>query len=241
MAFAWSWSALESYETCPKKHWHTKVRKDVTDPPGEDATWGKQVHAAMANRIAKGRALPPEMPYEHQIEKVMRHSDRTVVTTRVEQQMAVTEDMTPCQYFDKQVDPWCRSVADVLKVREQDGLARLVDWKTGRGKFYRDPVNGEHIATEPGQLRLSAAVVFAHYRTVDLIWAQYVWLQEDVVTEEAITRADLPNFWSGMLPRVDRMEKAYDTTDYPPKPSGLCKKHCPVTSCPYHGVGSGSR
>lgn len=235
--FAWSWSALESYETCPKKHWHTKIKKDYVEEAGEAATWGKQVHAAMADRISKGKRLPNAMPYDKHIDDVMQNSDRTQVITRVEQQLAVTEDMQPCKYFDKQVDPWCRVVADVLKLRIQDGVARLVDWKTGKGKFYPDPVSGENVA-DSDQLRLAAAVMFAHWPEINMVWTQFYWLQEDVVTNEIVWKADLSKFWSRLLPRVDKMQEAWRTTEYPPKPSGLCKRHCPVTSCPHHGIGS---
>lgn len=237
MAFAWSWSALESFETCPKKHYHTRIKKDYVEPEGEPMKWGKQVHDALANRISKGRRLPETMPYDKQVDEVLKNSDRTQVVMKTEQQLAVTEDMRPCEYFDKRVDPWCRVVADVLKIREDAGVARIVDWKTGKGKFYPDPVTGENTC-DSDQLALSAAIVFAHYPKIDTAWTQFVWLQEDVVTDALITRADLPKFWSRMLPRVDKMEQAYRTTEYLPKPSGLCVRHCPVTGCPYHGRGN---
>jgi len=238
MSFAWSWSALESFETCPKKHWHTRIKKDYVEAPGEAAEWGKQVHTALADRISRGKELPREMAaYEKHVEPVLAHADNREVTIQVERQLAVTEDMRPCAYFDKRVDPWCRVVADVLKVREKDAVARLVDWKTGKGKFYPDPVTGENKA-ESDQLKLSAAVVFAHFPKLNAVWTQFVWLQEGVVTDEIVVRADLPRFWTAMLPRVDRMAEAARTVEYLPKPSGLCKRHCPVTSCPYHGVGN---
>ena len=243
MPFAWSWSALEGFETCPKKYYHTRIKKDYVEPDSEAQTWGKQVHDALANRINKARKLPETMPYEKHIEEVLKNSDRTLVSTKAEQDLAVTEDMTPCQFFDRRVDPWLRAKVDVLKVRLQDGIARIVDWKTGKAenerypKYYPDPVTGKNVPTSD-QLKLSAAIVMAHYPEIDVAWTQFVWVEHDVVTDEMVTRADLPKFWSKMLPRVDKMEQAYKTTEYLPKPGGLCKNHCPVTGCPYHGRGS---
>jgi hypothetical protein len=236
MAFAWSWSALDNFETCPKKYWHTRIRKDTKEPEGEAMMWGKQVHEALAERVSKGRKLPDTMPYEKHADMVLENTDRTKVVLKVEQQLAVTEDMRPCGYFDKQVDPWLRVVADVLKVREDKSVARIVDWKTGKGKFRRDPFTGRFVS-DSDQLLLSAAVVMAHY-PVETVWTQFFWLQEDVVTDAIFTKEDLAPFWNRILPRVDRMENAYKTTEYPPKPSGLCVRHCPVTGCPYHGKGS---
>jgi hypothetical protein len=44
--------------------------------------------------------------------------------------------------------------------------------------------------------------------------------------------------WNRLLPEVKKMEQAYVTLDYPPKPNGLCRNYCPVKSCPHHGKGN---
>jgi len=44
--------------------------------------------------------------------------------------------------------------------------------------------------------------------------------------------------WNDLNPELAAMLEAWRTTTYPPKPSGLCMRYCPVTSCPYHGKGS---
>jgi hypothetical protein len=54
-----------------------------------------------------------------------------------------------------------------------------------------------------------------------------------------MTRADLPSLWEGLAPRLEAMELSSITGDYPMHPSGLCKRFCPVTSCRYHGIGTG--
>jgi hypothetical protein len=34
------------------------------------------------------------------------------------------------------------------------------------------------------------------------------------------------------------MQKAVRTNNFPPRPSGLCKRHCAVTGCQYYGKGA---
>ena len=34
-AFSWSYTKLKNYETCPKRHFHYDVRKDIKEPEGE--------------------------------------------------------------------------------------------------------------------------------------------------------------------------------------------------------------
>jgi len=49
---------------------------------------------------------------------------------------------------------------------------------------------------------------------------------------------DMMPLWAGLMPEINQLAEAHRTTTYPPKPSGICVRHCPVTSCPYHGKGS---
>jgi hypothetical protein len=98
-----------------------------------------------------------------------------------------------------------------------------LDWKTG--KILEDGV----------QLALMAACVFAHHPQIQKLRTEFVWLKEDATTRADFTREDMVKVWAGVLPRVEVLEKAYKTTDFPPTPNNLCRKWCPVTSCPYHG------
>lgn len=223
--FYWSWSRLQSYETCAKQFYHTDISKDVPKTTSEAQTWGNSVHNALAARIMNAKPLPSGMDqYEPWVTRVMKDWDRTKVTINCELKLAITSDFEPCGYFDKQKQVWLRVVADVLK--RADDVALLVDWKTGKRKDDLD------------QLALSAAIVFAHYPEVQAIRSEFVWLQEDVTTSAKVHRSHLPEIWQRLLPRVHKMEKAIDLSDFAPNPSGLCKRHCHVVSCPYHGRGS---
>lgn len=223
--FAWSFSALEGFETCAKKYYHNKIKKDFPDFAGPQANWGLQVHKAMADRITKAKALPEGMrQWEKWIDWAMENSDRTQVVTRAEHKLAMTERLQPCDYFDKRLPVWFRTVADVIKIRVP--YLRIIDWKTGKFKEGSD------------QLLLTAAAAFAHYPEATHALCQFVWLQDDLKTEELFSRDDFPWFWQRMLPRVGKMQQAALTSEYPPNPSGLCKKHCSVTSCAYHGKGA---
>lgn len=223
--FFWSWSRLQAFETCAKQFYHQDIAKDVPRRASEQQTWGNAVHAALANRIMHAKPLPAGMEmYETWVDRIMADWDRTKVTIECEQKLAITKDFQPCEYFDKDKTVWLRIVTDVLK--RIDNIALLVDWKTGKRK------------DDLEQLAVSAAVVFAHYPEIEVIRSDFVWLREDVNSRAIIWRRDLPLLWQKMLPRVQRMEKSIDLTDFPPNPSGLCKAHCSVTSCPYHGKGS---
>jgi hypothetical protein len=105
-------------------------------------------------------------------------------------------------------------------------VALVVDWKTG--KVLEDPV----------QLMLMAQCLFSYYPELTHVRSSYIWLKEDCETPEVFTREEVASQWVDLLPRVTAMENAAKAQDYPPKPGFLCKKYCPVTSCPHHGKGN---
>lgn len=214
--FAWSHSALSSFETCPKKHYHIKIKKDVSDPPGPDAQWGLRVHKALEDRLKKGTPLPPSMAgYESIVRKIEGISGEPLVET----QFAITREFKPTGWFDK--DVWCRAVIDAGKVGITNGL--LVDWKTGKMKEDSD------------QLKLSALIGFAHIPTLQSIASSFVWLKDKKMTKDMFSREQIPVLWQEFMPRVTRMEKMIEAGEFPPMPSGLCRRHCPVKSCEFHG------
>jgi ATP-dependent helicase/DNAse subunit B len=49
--FAWSYSRLKSYETCPYKHLRIDIMRDVKEPESDDLKWGNRLHDAMARAI----------------------------------------------------------------------------------------------------------------------------------------------------------------------------------------------
>jgi hypothetical protein len=222
---AWSFSALEGFENCALKHYETKVAKNFKDDFGPDAKWGNRVHDALADRVAKGTPLPDGMQqWEKWAQWALRHKELPGMVIYAERKMALTAKFRPCEYFDKSVPVWFRTVADVLKINGQ--VARIIDWKTGKPKEDTD------------QIKLSAAAVFATFPVVEAVAMNFVWLKEDYKTDDLIRRVDLPAFWQTMLPRVDEFQLAHATGVFPPSPSGLCKRHCPVSSCAYHGKGN---
>jgi len=234
--FYWSFSALNNFETCAKKFYHTSIAKDFVEPESEHRKWGYAVHDAFAKAVNHGSVLPPEMSkWVPWVKFAKEPFDPASALMQVEVKLAITEDMQPCEYFDKRVPVWFRAVADVLKI--SGPYARIIDWKTGNSDTYLDPETNTW-KTSSDQLHLTAAALMVHYPVVQHVKLDFVWLKEDFWTSDVISRSDLPSLWQRLMPRVDKMKLANATGVYEPKPSGLCKRHCPVKSCQFHGKGS---
>lgn len=226
--FSWSYSKLKNYEACPKKSYHIDHKKDVKEAEGEALLWGNSVHKAFAERIASGKPFPKGMErYETWALKMLLHAGNVGVALLVEQQLAINADFGPTSWFPSDADkagtgdPWYRGIGDVIKIIGP--VALIVDWKTGK------------ILEDSQQLALMAACVFAHHPDVMKVRSMFAWLKEDAETTQDFHRNDMPAMWKHLWPRIESLKNAVETTTFPAKPGGLCKRWCPVTVCPHHG------
>ena len=223
--FAWSWSKLKNYRSCPKRHFHVDIEKSFKEDQSDALLWGNQVHDALAKRVEKRVALPPTMQnYEGWPSRITALADAGI-TLKVENKLAIDDQFKPTGFFAGET--WFRGVIDVLGLLPPETKAAFtIDWKTGN-----------KVQPEFEQLALSAQTVFAHYPNVDAVLAVYVWLGHDTQSVKIYERSQMAGIWADIMPEVRKMAEAHRTTTYPPTPSGLCIRYCPVTACPYHGKG----
>lgn len=220
-AFAWSYSKLKNFETCPKRYYAIDVAKQYKeDDEAGHLGYGNLVHKSLADRInVQHTPLPDVVKHlEPWALKVLGGAPASKML--VEQQMAITKDFTKTEWFAN--DAWYRGIGDVVKI--VGPVALVIDWKTG--KILEDGI----------QLALMAQCVFAHHPDVQKIRTEFVWLKEDAVTRADFTRDSMAAVWAGLLPRVTTLRIAHEAMDFPPKPNGLCKRFCVVDSCPHKGV-----
>lgn len=219
MSVAWSFSALESFETCPYKHFKTKIEKSVADPPGAEAQWGTRVHKALELRLKDASPLVGAFStYEPYAAKVASMAGESGVVY-AEQKIALTEDLTPTTFFAK--DVWVRMIVDVTV--DNGDVVTLLDWKTGKRK------------ESTTQLELTAAVGASVYPEARLFKTGYIWLKEKRVDVQNYAANDAGDIWGRFMPRVERLNDAVNTGEFPKKPSGLCRRWCPVKQCEYCG------
>ena len=219
MGFAWSHSALEGFETCPHRHFRTRIAKDVPDPPGAEAQWGTQVHTYLEHRIRDKTPLPQAVnayePYVAKLESMVGPDG----ALHAEQKIALTRDLKPTTYFAK--DVWLRVVIDVTL--DNGPVVSAFDWKTGKRKL------------SSTQLDLTAAVIPAVYPEAVWVKTGFLWLKDKAIDTASYDVRDNQSLWDRFAPRVERMERAVARGDFPKKPSGLCRKWCPVRDCEFHG------
>jgi hypothetical protein len=214
---AWTYSQLDTFENCPRKFYHIKVKRDVVEPPTVHTEWGKMVHTAFEDFIKDGVMLPEGMT---QWQKLAYTLAKLPGTKLCEQEYALDRNFQPTQWGDA----WTRGIADLVVIHGDKAV--VADYKTGKRK-----------PTE--QLDLYANYIFAHHPEINKVTTGFIWLKEKKIDWQPRERSEVPIIWQGFVPRVAKLESAYERDSWPAKTSGLCKAWCSVLSCEFNGRKNG--
>ncbi len=216
----WSFSSIKAYEQCPKKYFHLKVARDFKEPETDAILYGKLFHKA-AELYVKGEApLPPEFNY---VKSTLDNLIRMDGEKLCEYEMGLTKDLNPCGFKDP--DVWWRGVADLVIINKEAQEARVVDYKTGKSAKYADS----------GQLELMALAVFKHFPEIRKVKAGLLFVVCNEFIKSNYMVDDQDKMWQKWTKDYERMRGSYTNDVWNPRPSGLCRKHCIVTSCPHNG------
>lgn len=209
---AWTYSQLDSFETCPRKFYHTKVKRDFPEPPTIHTEWGTKVHTAFEEFMLHGVVLPEGMT---QWQTLANNLAKIPGEKLAEQKFAINKNFEPCDW--KQA--WSRGIGDLTIIN--GSKAAVLDYKTGKRK-----------PTE--QLDLYACYVFHYYPEVTSVNTGFVWLKDKRIDTKVRKREEVPIMWQQFLPRVAKLESSYERDKWPARSSGLCNGWCPVASCEFN-------
>lgn len=217
--FSWSYSALTTYEQCPKKYFHLyflpKGHPDkVKDADSSFSADGKIIHNAMKARVIDNTPLPLNLRH---YEKIAAKFVATPGQKHGEMKLAINRRFEPVDYFAP--DVFVRVIIDLAIVKADTAL--VVDWKTGKVK------------DDPTQMALNAAVLSRWMPEIGMFKTLLVWLQSSNLTPKNYTISKFTAVWNDLLPRVQKIEEARKTTTFPAKEGPLCG-WCPVKQCPHY-------
>jgi hypothetical protein len=214
----WSYSSLTSFETCPRRYKIVRLDRAITEPQTEAMLHGTTVHKVLEDGIS-GAAPVPELYSKYApLVEAARAAPGEKFT---EMKFGLDRALSNVGFFSPSV--WVRGVLDFAVVRGDHAV--IVDWKTGKPKLDHD------------QLTLFAAAAFSVFDQVNTVDTAYAWLAYDKMDSQDFAREEMPAVWAEFRARAARVDLAAATGVYPPKPSGLCRKHCPVPfkTCEFSG------
>ena len=217
----WSYSKLKAFETCPKQFYHMKILKEYPVVESDAMRYGTDVHLACEEYIRDNKPLPKKYGYVlPTLEALKRKKGKKLC----EYELGLTEDLQPCGFWDE--DVWFRGIADLIILNEEDGIAWVVDYKTGKSARYADK----------GQLELMALAVFKHFPNIERVNGGLLFVvSKDLITDTYTRQAREQEITTKYLNKFSQMVIASDNNVWNPNPSGLCRAWCEVLECAHNG------
>lgn len=214
----WSFSRIKAFEQCPKQFYHEKILKQYPVVETEAMRYGTEFHKAAEDFMQGDEPLDPRFSFALSALESLKAKRGDKLCER---KMGLTENLEPCDFFAD--DVWFRGIADLIIL--DDDLAWVIDYKTGKNARYADK----------GQLELMALTVFKHFPQVKKVRAGLLFVISKDLIKDSYEEQTSPILWNKWLANYNRMETAFDTDVWNPKPSGLCRRHCPVIECVHNG------
>jgi hypothetical protein len=216
--YTWSYSSISLFQQCPRKYHRLRVVKDIVEPPQQHLIYGTDVHEAAENYVCKSIDLPAKYSAFKNILDTLK---KIPGEKYCEYEMGLTKDLEPCAF--KASDVWFRGIADLLVI---DGdSAHIIDYKTGKSSQYADTK----------QLELLALLTFKHFPQVKIIKAGLVFLVATDLIKAKFEEGVQASAWQRWMPEIQRLESAYQTNVWNPKPNFTCRKFCAVVDCEHNG------
>lgn len=215
--FTWSFSALQDFEGCPLRYAHRRFFCDVTEPETEAQRWGNRVHkAGELHVLGQDHKDPEAFAVVQKYAELFRSAG-----AEAEIEVCLNENMKPVSWFAK--DAWFRMKLDILLT--QPHQTTYADYKTGKQKDDYD------------QLEVCCAMLSVVRPEIEVFNGKYIWLREQTTSGRIIPKSEIPQLMEKTLGRIARMKKAWESGNFPARPSGLCRwstGQCPAyDKCQY--------
>lgn len=217
--FNWSYSSLKDYLTCPRRYHEIKVLKKYPREETDATRYGTSLHLAAEEYIRDGKPLAPEFVF---LQPVLDSLGRKGGRKLCEHKMGVREDGSPCDFFAE--DVWCRGVADLLIVDDENMTAWVFDYKSGNDKY-----------PDTDQLKLMSLLVFAHFKHIKVVRGGLLFVLKNTAAKYKLDADDADTAWWYFRNNVAKIQSSFETGVWNPKQSGLCRKWCPVKTCEFQG------
>lgn len=214
---AWSHTSLETFNQCPKKWFHKYILKEK-EPSSPALERGNYVHKSIENYLLNKAAMPDDLagfaPLVNSVESKVNLGGKI----HIEYKMGLTEQLYAAEFFSKNV--WARASADVVIVDGRKAL--VIDWKTGK------------VREKEKQLKILAMFLFRHIPSLQEITACNIWLEHGKGGEVyKFYNEKESEYWSGLKPEIQAVEKAVENNQFECKPSPLCG-WCFVKDCKFN-------
>lgn len=205
-------TSLSTMNTCPRQFEAKYITKEVVFKETPATIWGNRAHKALEDGIKSGATPPAEFSFLQPYIAKFRSFDGIVMS---ETELAIDRDGNPCSWRDR----YLGGRADVVTIKGSHAF--IGDLKTG--KFKADNL----------QLSVLTKCLFANYPQVRTVTASLFYPHEHRLHTVNSKRDTVK--YTELEADIAHYEAVLEQDKFLPKPNGLCRAWCDVTSCPHNG------
>lgn len=246
-----SYTAINTYKTCPRQFEARYITKETKFTQNPAAARGSALHKFMELWVTSTTEEAYKFFKEHKLlGGAMTHEEAAAmigfcskrvnfVRKMADKGMKVyTELQLATDGYGSNLDwwdhnNWLRGAIDVLLVDEENGSNTVIDWKTGKTMGDRLQIECNAILCRAfnGHSTCNAAFV-----NLDKKEAAPYQLKADLSAPRryAVVHENLNTDLKDTLQTIYSIEKACEANTFVAKPSGLCRGWCDVASCPHN-------
>lgn len=215
----WSHSSLKAFETCPRQFHEVNVLKKYPREETEQTRYGTRLHEQAELFIKDGRPLDADFKFMQPVmDKLLAMPGRKLP----ELEMALRYDLSPCGFHDE--DRWCRGIADLVILDDENFTARVFDYKSGGDKY-----------PDTDQLDLMSLMIYKTYPHIRHVTSGLLFVLKNTVVKHRTNQEKEATLWWDYRERIVKIAMAHATGVWNPQQSGLCKRYCAVTHCEHNG------
>lgn len=209
-----SYSVLDNFETCEYNYQATRWNKTHVEAHTRQKGLGLDVHTAMQRYVERGEAPPLGLVKFRRIVDTVTEGASDVVC---EIKFGLRSDLSPCQFFDKDV---CLRVQFDLNALRRDSIAQL-DYKTSS-----QPRESEL------QLKLYGMAGLMRWPQFQECWSAFIYTHHPS-RRVRTTRDEIPDIVAALNPRLERLKAARESDSWVKRSSWKCG-YCPVSECEFY-------
>lgn len=215
---AHSYSSISKFETCPRQYWHTYIKKDTVFEQSEQAAYGSEMHNFIDAAVKGTQEFTPRYEFLKPIVTQLKSIPGTLYT---EYALAFHQDWSKTTWGDK--TSFIKGKSDATIFHPTEPKIKIFDWKFA-GKV------------EPSKYQLEmdmfALLHFKAHQDIEMINSGLIWLKTPGPESKfAYNRSNLPELEDTIMHKIERIEDAIASNNFPMKKSGLCYGWCPAHNC----------
>lgn len=210
-------TGIKTFQTCPRKFYREKVKRDIPFRPSATAEAGIKLHQQFELACAGVADFPQGYLHYAKYLAAITSAYRTV---QVEKRIALDKGLKPCSWTQA---PWLRGTADAVFTSTDGREVMIIDWKTG--KRY------------PWQLQMDIYALWAFQAipSATRVTTMFEWVKEYARDTTRYARSDVAELARRVVEACEEIDRAHAEDSWPARSSGLCAKHCDVTDCEHNG------